>query len=310
MNIPEVYQNLQQGKHTNRHWMLLCPFHDDNKPSMTVDKDGEYAGHYKCWACDARGSEKTFARKMGLRPVTPNRPTKRRRTNSKPKLTAKQLAGHHVKCMLYKDKTVFGRSADKLGINCEILRRLHVGFDGRAYSFPMFGADNELTGIRLRTLDGKKYSYRGGENGLFVPLWSFRSQYPVIITEGESDCAAALQMGFQAIGIPGKSQCKGMLAGWLKNQGFDSAVIVADNDNPGEQGAKDLAKFLAFNHAIATRIINPPNQYKDFRQWFNSGARFHEVASRINAAKYQIGSEVARTFNKLRIQIKDNKNNE
>lgn len=302
--LPKEYANMQVGKETISHWWFLCPFHDDHNPSMSVNKDGQYAGHFKCWACDEKGSPATFARKMGQEPVSTYRPSRRKHTKAIASLKPEQIADCQVKYMLYKDRSVFQKLSDNLGISCEILSRLQVGYDGHAFSFPMAGGNNEIIGLRLRTLDGLKYALRGGKNGLFVPLWNFNPRYDILITEGESDCAAALQMGFQAIGIPGKSQCKEILAEWLVNRCFGSVVIVADNDDAGQDGAKELAKYLAFEHSIAVKIISPPKEYKDLRQWFINGARASEVIDRIDIAKNHISAAISKSVRKIKLTIR------
>lgn len=40
---------------------LLCPFHDDHKPSMVVDPKFQ---NYRCWACQAKGDVFTFVQEM------------------------------------------------------------------------------------------------------------------------------------------------------------------------------------------------------------------------------------------------------
>ncbi|MFO0947572.1 MAG: DNA primase [Planctomycetota bacterium] len=40
---------------------ILCPFHDDHKPSMVVDPKFQ---NYRCWACQAKGDVFTFVQEM------------------------------------------------------------------------------------------------------------------------------------------------------------------------------------------------------------------------------------------------------
>jgi hypothetical protein len=209
-----------------------------------------------------------------------------------PSIAPEKLARLCVNYRHYPDKRVFQTLADKLGVHPAVFDRFHVGYDGRAFSFIMLGADGEIVGIRLRTLDGRKYAVKGGRNGLFVPTQHMNPLYPLIVTEGESDCMAAFQMGFQVVGIPGIGQCQKLLADWMDGQGFREAVLFADNDPAGLAGANALADYLV-ERKINVRIICPPRQYKDFREWFNDRVKRIEVLERIEKAPYHIGARLS-----------------
>lgn len=305
MRLPQEYHGLKVKRTDAAHWWFLCPFHDDHKPSMSVNQTGAFAGHFRCWACGAKGSPAAFARKSGHKPSTPFSPVKFKKTLPEiPEIDPAALARIFVEYRQYRDKRVFQRLGKELGIHPAVLDRFHIGFDGKAYTFPMFGLGGEITGIRFRTLDGRKYALKGGRNGLFVPTQQLNPACPIIVTEGESDAMAAYELGFQVIGMPGKGQCKEILAGWMKEKGFRKAVIIADNDKPGQEWARELAKFLAFVYGFEVKIINPPKPHKDFRAWFNAGAKQGEVLDRIDLAQYHIGAEIVRFQNKIRMTIK------
>jgi hypothetical protein len=302
MMLPKEYQGLQIKREDAARWSFLCPFHDDHNPSLTVNKTGPYAGNFRCWGCGAKGSPATFARKMGETPSTPFPPANFKKTlPENPAIDPEQLARLFVQYRQYPDKRVYHKLGEKLGINPAILHRFYVGFDGKAYTFPMFGLGGEIVGIRLRTIDGKKYALKGGRNGLFVPCCVYNPGYPLIVTEGESDALAAFQMGFQVVGLPGKGQCKEILAGWMTEHGFTKAVLIADNDDVGQTGAKDLAKYLAFEQGFEIRMIQPPKPHKDFRDWFNAGAKRSEVLDRIEDAQYHIGMDIVKGIKRIKI---------
>lgn len=49
------------------HYRMLCPFHDDTAPSMSVRKSASGDWTFRCFACDAKGDSITFAMKyLGL----------------------------------------------------------------------------------------------------------------------------------------------------------------------------------------------------------------------------------------------------
>jgi len=169
--------------------------------------------------------------------------------------------------------------ATSLGLTTAGLQRLGVGWaeGSSAWAFPMSGGDGRVIGIRLRTIGGCKFSVRGGHEGLFVPADLDASRL-LLIAEGPTDTCALLDLGFEAVGRP---SCRGGLALLLdvvRSARPSKTVVVADADEPGQEGARDLACRLAF---ICPRVavLTPPAGIKDARAWKNAGAT-HEVLRR------------------------------
>ncbi|MBW8018030.1 MAG: hypothetical protein FVQ82_17820, partial [Planctomycetes bacterium] len=90
---------------------------------------------------------------------------------------------------------------ESLGISPLSLQRLGIGWDGNAFTFPMLDENLRVIGIRRRFGDGNKRALTGSTNGLFIPS-ELSSDKPLCITEGPTDCAAALDLGFNAFGRP------------------------------------------------------------------------------------------------------------
>lgn len=131
------------------------------------------------------------------------------------------------------------------------------------WAFPMRSGDGSYTGIRLRNLKGEKWAERGSHQGLFIP--QTEPQRTVLLVEGPTDCAAALTIGYYAIGRP--NCCGGIdhLQKAVKHYNLQRAVIVSDLDDPGLRGAKTLAEHLPVPSAI---LVCP---CKDLRQAIRSG---------------------------------------
>jgi hypothetical protein len=141
---------------------------------------------------------------------------------------------------------------------------------------------SHIVGIRLRLCDGRKLAVRGGHEGLFIP-GGLRFGGPLLLAEGPTDCAALLDLGFEAIGRPscsgGIRHCVPLVrAHWPLE-----VVVVADNDPPGRQGAENLAVTL-LPYARTVRIIFPPASVKDIRAWKLDGATHADVANLITNA--------------------------
>lgn len=134
-------------------------------------------------------------------------------------------------------------------------------------------AQGEVIGTAYRLPDGGKDFGKGGKRGLILP-WPLGAyagsteRAPVFIAEGASDTAALLGLGLDAVGVPMAGQCGAMLAELLAGR---HAVMVADADDPGRNGAVKLAKTLAKSCA-SVRSIEPPSGAKDARASVIAGA--------------------------------------
>jgi hypothetical protein len=170
--------------------------------------------------------------------------------------------------------------AGTMGLSVGSLKRLGIGWKGPscAWSFPMTDASGQIVGIRLRAASGSKFSERGGREGLFLPsgLETAHLQDCLLVCEGPSDTAAALDSGLPAVGRP---SCRGgveLLVDFARQHGVRKIVILADSDEPGQAGAKALADKLAVL-PIELSIVTPPAGIKDVREWRRQGATATDV---------------------------------
>jgi len=173
------------------------------------------------------------------------------------------------------------RLADHLGVSPLSLERLGIGWDGRNWSFPMSDATGVVRGIRLRTPSGNKFAVTGSKDGLFIPSSDLGGQDPLLVTEGPTDTAAALTLRFDAIGRPSGGSGTRLVTEYVKRHRPPAAVVVADTDEVGLRGARDLAAVLACS-CRDVRAIEPPA--KDLREWLKIGATASDVNDAIAAA--------------------------
>lgn len=124
----------------------------------------------------------------------------------------------------------------------------------------------KIIGIRRRFPNGRKVSLTGSKTGLFIPA-DLSPEGLLLICEGPTDTAAALDLGFYAIGRPNCSSCVDMTTRFAKGR---KVVIIGDNDKPGRAGVEKLAGKLLL-HCPSVKIIYPPNGTKDLRQWLQAG---------------------------------------
>jgi hypothetical protein len=177
--------------------------------------------------------------------------------------------------------------ATELGVSTDALKRLRTGYSDEhgAFTFPMFDAAGRLLGARLRGCDGRKWSVRGGHEGLFIPRIDDRAAVNyVVVCEGPTDCAALLDVGFHAIGRPSCSGGVKHLVELVKRMRPDDVAILADDDSPGIRGANILASVLNL-YAQRIRVVTPPPGAKDVRHWRQRGATHEDVQRRIDSVE-------------------------
>lgn len=204
-----------------------------------------------------------------------------------------------AKCSEEISRPAMERLARNLGVSIDVLLRLYAGWSTEhcAYTFPMTNVVGSILGVRLRGRTGRKWSVRGGREGLFIP--STEAKEPadqLLICEGPTDTAALLDLGFDVVGRPSCTGGVKLIVELLKDRHPEEVAIVADADTPGLRGANNLAAVLAA-YVRSVRVLTPPNGIKDARDWRQEGATRQEVMTRIAATKPR----------RLRIEVVDRK---
>ena len=167
-----------------------------------------------------------------------------------------------VRCQERVSQTQLQRVSDQLGVSVSSLKRLGIGWNGAAYTFPMSTPEGRIVGLRLRFPEGRKSSEKGSRQGLFIPC-DLPDDGLLLICEGASDTAAALNLSFAAVGRPSCNTGARMLSRFASGR---EVAIIADNDTPGRKGAEALASELVL-HCPSVKIVYPPADIKDLRQW-------------------------------------------
>ena len=170
------------------------------------------------------------------------------------------------------------------GLSRQELQSMRVGWSIKksAYTFPMRDHEGKTIGIRLRTPDGNKFSVKGSRSGLF-----FAGDPPasgqVLIAEGPTDTACLVGKGFPTVGRP---SCNGGGIYLLKMLNWKhQAVLVADNDKAGRQGAAAIAKLIK-DKVASVRIMTPPRG-NDIKDWVvGYGASSSTIQAVIDQSRY------------------------
>jgi phage/plasmid primase-like uncharacterized protein len=183
-----------------------------------------------------------------------------------------------------------------MGLSIPGLRRLGIGWahDKSAWAFPMRDATGRITGLRLRTDAGRKFSIAGSREGLFIPD-DLSGEGMLLICEGPTSCAALLDLGFDAIGRPSCNSGNAIVRNYLNDRPRRDVVILGDHDatharpdggrfRPGQDGARRLAQD-ALGCVRSLKVVIPP-RCKDARDWLAMGATAATLRAIIRAANY------------------------
>ena len=110
----------------------------------------------------------------------------------------------------------------------------------------------------LHILDPKRNKLSGPKTTL--P----KSDFPIIITEGQTDTATAMDLGFVAIGRPSAESGIDLLPSLVRGR---DVVIVGDNDaGAGQRGMESVYQTLEPICKSVTKAL-PPETVKDLREW-------------------------------------------
>lgn len=92
---------------------------------------------------------------------------------------------------------------------------------------------------------------------------------PVVVVEGMSDCAAAMDLGFNAVGRPSNLACMDMLCDLVRAR---PVIVLGENDKkedgkePGREGM--IAAFQTIRKVCQNVVmLMPPAHIKDLRAW-------------------------------------------
>jgi len=122
-----------------------------------------------------------------------------------------------------------------------------------------------VSGIRYRSRDGRKFTEPGSRDGMFFRPDQLSAAY-VILVEGASDAAAVIDLGFSS--VMGRASCRGNVDQILtvcRRLRPKQILLIPDNDDPGIAGAEDLCSKIR-TAGGRVQILNLKDGVKDVRQ--------------------------------------------
>lgn len=172
--------------------------------------------------------------------------------------------------------------AAKLGVSVTALYRLGAQWAQayEAWGFPMRDGHGNVCGIRLRKENAEKFAVTGSREGLFYdPAMSAPC---VMVCEGPTDTAAAMTLGFAAVGRPSCMGAADKLRDLCRERRVGRLVIVADDDGPGRDGANMLCSTLLLPYKILAL------QQKDLRAFVQVGGTAKLLLTMLAAQKWNV----------------------
>ncbi len=165
----------------------------------------------------------------------------------------------------------FFKLVKEWNIDGDVLDNLLLGWDGEAYTFPTRNPDGEIIGIQRRFKDGSKCMVKGSSLGLFIP--SIPTEDNLYITEGVSDLACLIDLGFYGIAKPSAKVGNQMVVDFVEKNTPKNITIICDNDDPGIKGASELVRMLTFNFNVQLTVVTPPPNINDLRKWIKENGK-------------------------------------
>lgn len=182
--------------------------------------------------------------------------------------------------------------AQALGLTVESIRRLGAAWSpgNKAWAFPMKDQDGATVGVRLRSMDGRKWAIKGSKAAMFLPTADVKPGSVCLIPEGPTDTAACLAYGYFAIGRHACRVDMAPIRAVLISRRLQP-VIVADNDpekevqgqlhRVGLEAAVEMGKALKMPHRIIV------TSSKDIRQMYQHDPNPQRVDALIRQARWR-----------------------
>ena len=224
INYEEEYKKYLNGAKKNGDSLIArCPFHDDDKPSFSVDIT---SGKYHCFGCEEKGNFISFKAKM----------------ENKDTQTVYQELCELYNISLQNDNSLENEpplqefslkaySRDKFLPEVYLERIWKITDYKKGIKIPYYDDKDNLVATRYR---GENKAFRWEKNSKIIPYGLQRLQQInldgyVILVEGESDTQSLALAGFPVLGIPGATMFRVEWIRYLNNK----KVYIHNENDPG-----------------------------------------------------------------------------
>lgn len=231
-----------------------CPFHDDIRPSMSINME---TGLFICYTCDAKGNIFQFEALRTGEPVGKAKQAVLKSLDGVDKeVISPQIIDEAHQLLLQTRKALNWLEAR--GMAPETIEAANLGYGAGRIHIPIYDEDADVVNIRMHTINpqtrDKVTSRFGLGEARLYPIGSLTYQ-DILLVEGELDALIAVQNGFNAISSTGGA--KSWRASWDELFVDKKVAICYDNDGDGRKGALKVATQL-YEHAANVNIITIP----------------------------------------------------
>ena len=268
---------MEAAENRFNHTHLSCPF-CEHKGCFSINED--WSGY--CFSCKEYSKDVREAYEGDIDVLITGETNKTQQRQASLDSSASEVEG------------IFGALSDR-GITEATAKRygVKIATDIRGkvikHYYPYF-TSNEITAVKSRDIGSKQFFWRGSKSntGLFGEQIAPKRGKFITVVEGECDAMA----GFELFGgkwpvVSIKSGAAGVVKDIKESlefiEGYESVVLCFDNDKPGRQAARKVARILKPGTA---RIMTLPNGYKDPNEMLRKNAHAAFVKSFWEAKVY------------------------
>jgi len=242
--------------------LKYCPFCEgQDEGDFTHFSVNVVDGVFHCVKCDAAGTYTQLKNDLGI-------------GETRNMLRHRQYVRPEKKDIAPKAETFYSKYSELRGISEDILKKFQVGEsqqDGKKIVIYQFiNEKGVLCNRKYRSLSDKKVMWveRGAELIYYgAQFLKPQEQYGwLMVCEGEDDCHALWQMGFEnVVSVP--QGCKSYTPAMHKvNNRYDQIFLFYDADEKGQAGAEKFAEMAG--HHKCYNVVLP---FKDARDCLNAG---------------------------------------
>lgn len=278
-NIPIEVIAERLGLEVRQH-KSLCPFHDDQRPSMTYNSRHN---RYRCFVCDAHGDTIDLVMKYlhkdfreacawldsdSTKDVryTPVKRVKHRQSTFDPYSWERRLKTPFL------TETATHFLYNERSLHPTVIRWLGISSTATHLLFPYRNREGKLLTLQWRYLGNDKsrprfYFPSGSKCTIYNQpvLKLLREGEELYVSEGVTDCMALLSAGHKAIAIPSATLLNDDDLAVLRDErlGKLNLHIYPDQDAPGERLFLNLRDY--FPQIVRHQL---PSDCKDFSEYY------------------------------------------
>ncbi len=236
---------------SGKEWKGLCPFHEENTPSFSINAD---SGLYHCFGCDAGGDAIEFQQQIGsltfqeavvslaLRSgidIAENSGDVTGTADKQPEAEPEQVS-YGCTVEQYAGRTglpIEWLTGDEVGLeDAKCWINEEVG-EVPAVRVPYKDLDGKTISVKYRVVVAGKDKYRfdkGAKPAVYGEQWAdfARTKKKIFVVEGESDAQTLHYHQIPAFGIPGSGMTQVIEARHL--EGIQQVYVVQELDAAGE----------------------------------------------------------------------------